>query len=126
MPWFERPSAMSSSTSRSRGELGKRVVAPVSREQRRDDDRVDRRASFRNPPDRADELLDVADAILEQVAGAVGRVGQQLHRQSDLDVLREHEHAHRGVIGADLQGGLHPLVVVCRRGRMSTMATSGE
>ena len=98
-----------------RGERGERVVAPVPGEQRRDDDRVDRRAAVRDAPHGADELLDVADAVLEQVAGALGRVGEQLHREAELDVLREHEHADRGVAGADLQRGAQALVVVGRR-----------
>ena len=68
-----------------------------------------------DPPDRADELLDVADAVLEQVPGAFGRVGEQLHRQTQLDVLREHENAHGGMARPDLEGGAHPLVVVSRR-----------
>ena len=54
-----------------------------------------RRAAVGHPADRADELGDVADPVLEQVADALGRVGEQLHRQAELDVLREHEHADR-------------------------------
>ena len=114
MPWFERPSAISSSTSLTRRELGERVVSAMPGQQCRDDDRIDRRPALRHALHCVDELRDVADPVLEQIAGAVGRVGEQLHCQAHLDVLGEHEHAHRRMAGADLQGGLHPLIVVRR------------
>ena len=40
----------------------------------------------------ATKSVDVADAVLEQVADSLGRVRQELHREPDLDVLRQHEH----------------------------------
>ena len=116
IPWFERPSAMSSSTSRSRGVSSVRTSSrPPLREQRRHDDRVDRGAALRDSLHGRDELFDVADPILEEVARTLGRVGEELHRQADLDVLREHEDSHLGVPRADRDRGLHALVAVGRR-----------
>ena len=59
--------------------------------------------------------VDVGDAVLEQVADARGVVGEQLARVGLLDVLREHEHADPGQLGADLLGGAQALVGVGRR-----------
>ena len=94
MPWFELPVAISSSTSRSRGvsaRAGRRSAAARAGSRRSSG----RSPSRRRPPgataatNSATSLI----AVLEQVADALGRVGEQLHRQAELDVLREHEHA---------------------------------
>ena len=49
--------------------------------QRRDDARIDRGTAAGHPPDAADELRDVADAVLEQVARALSGIGEQFHRE---------------------------------------------
>ena len=90
------PVAISSRTSRSRG-----VRAASGSSARRRDSRVDTIWDPpRNPPatrrTRGDELVDVADPVLEQVADAFGGVGEQPHRQAELDVLGEHQHARTG------------------------------
>ena len=51
-------------------ERGERVVASSLRDQPRHDERVERRAAVGDPPHRRDELLDVADPVLQQVADA--------------------------------------------------------
>ena len=92
--WFERPSAISSSTSRSRGVSSSSGSSrAAAADELRDDRRVERRAALGDAPHRGGELVDVGDAVLEQVADALGAVGEQLERVARLDVLREHEHA---------------------------------
>ena len=69
---------------------------------------------------------DVGDAVLEQVADALGAVGQQVERVALLDVLREHEHAGLRMLAADLfRGDAGPSSVLVGGMRMSTIATSG-
>jgi hypothetical protein len=113
-----RPSAISPSTSRSRG------VTPSSGsdrrrrpEQQRDDLRVERRAARRRRGRTGvDEPLDVADAVLEQVAEPAALVGEQLERAGGLvDVRGQDEHAVCGMALADLCGGAQALVGVRRR-----------
>ena len=70
---------------------------------------------------RGDELVDVADPVLEQVADALGGVGQQLHRQAELDVLREHEHADAGVLARISSAARRPSSVCVGGSRMSTI-----
>ncbi len=108
-----------------RRQRAERVVAALLREQGRDDDRIERRAAGADPPDRVGELVDVADPVLEQVADALGRVGQELHGQAELDVLGEHEHADVRVIRLISIAARMPSSVCVGGSRMSTIATSG-
>jgi EmrB/QacA subfamily drug resistance transporter len=62
-----------------------------------------------------DEVADIGDAILEQIADARGPRLEQLGAVALLDVLREHEHAKVGYAPADLDGRLEPLVAVAWR-----------
>ena len=92
---FERPSAMSASTSRSRGvsALERVVVALGGRAAAR---RASGRAPSRPSATRrsgVDELGEVDHAVLEQVADAPAGSREQRHRVARLDVLREDEHA---------------------------------
>ena len=113
---FERPSAIRPSTSRSRAVRRlERVLAPAAAEQQRDDLGVERRAAARHAPDSVGERVHVRHAILEQVAGALGGLREQLERVGLLDVLREHEHRRARVLGADPVGGAQALVGVGRR-----------
>src|SRR4029078_3076510 len=57
----------------------------------------------------------VRPAVLEQVAAALGPLGQELHRIRRLDVLGEYEHTAGGVLLADLLGGAKTLVGMRRR-----------
>ena len=94
-----------------RAQLGQRVLAPAAAEQARDDLGVERAAALPHAPHRVDEALEVGDAVLEQVADALGVRGEQLHRVALLDVLREDEHADAGVALA----GSRPPPAVPRR-----------
>ena len=114
--WFERPSAMYSRTSRSRGERApERVIAAMPADELADDGRIERRATLGDPPHRGGELVDVGDAVLEQVADALGALGQKIHRVTRLHVLGEDEHACRLVLLTDLLGRPQTLVCLCRR-----------
>ena len=62
-----------------------------------------------------DEALDLGDPVLQQVAGALRGLGEQLHREPDLDVLGEDEDADARVLLADLDRRPQPLVGVGRR-----------
>ena len=71
---FERPSAISPSTSRSRGVSDcSGILAAPAAEQQRDDLRIERRAAAGDAPHGVGERVHVGDAVLEQVAGALGR-----------------------------------------------------
>lgn len=96
-------------------ELINRIVCSLPREQRRDDDRVERRSAVADAPHGGREFPHVADAILEQVADAFRGVGEQLQREPQLDVLGKHQHAYRRVLSADLERCTQPFVVVRRR-----------
>ena len=65
--------------------------------------------------ERVDELGDVADAVLEQVADATGTVGEQLGRVAALDILAEHEDRRPGDPAAELDRRAQPLVTLGRR-----------
>jgi hypothetical protein len=86
-----------------RGELLQRIFVSASRKERGDDDRIDRRTAGGDAPHRRDELLDVADPIFQQISDALRGVGQQLHREPQFHVLRQHQHAHRWIRGPDLE-----------------------
>ena len=66
MPWFELPRHQLEHLALARGQLGERVVARCRDEERRDDDRVERRAAVGDPPDGGDELVHVADPSLSR------------------------------------------------------------
>src|SRR5215469_14653096 len=95
------------------GEGRERVTA--ARQQLRDDLGVQRAASRRHPVQGLEELGQVRDPVLEQVADAVRPVGQQLGGVAFLHVLREHQHAHLGPAAAYHQRGAQPLVGEGRR-----------
>jgi hypothetical protein len=116
IPWLELPVAISSSTSRSRGVS--RSSGSLGRCLERSVDTIF--GSIAEPPSATrrtapDEFLDVADPVLQQVSHPVRRVSEQLHREPELDVLRQHEHSDRGVAGADLERRAQALVLVRRR-----------
>ncbi len=98
-----------------RRELRQRVVAAAAAHQLRDDRRIERRAALGDAAHGGGELVDVRDAVLEQVAHALGRVLQQLERVGRLDVLREDEHADGRPLGADRLRRNQALVRVRRR-----------
>ena len=98
------------------GEAGKRPVAgALARHQRLHDLRVEHRATAAHLAQRPDQLVDVADPLLEQVAQAGHAVDQQLEGVVLLDVLRQHHHPDPGMLRADALGRLDAFVGV-RRG----------
>jgi hypothetical protein len=72
-----------------------------------------------HPAKSFDELLDVADPVLEQVPDtpgtATGRCAEQIGRIAGLDVLREHQHPGLGVVAADGDRRAQALVGVAGR-----------
>ena len=115
MPAFVRPSAISASTSRSRGESSSSALTgPRRADQRRDDLRVERRAAVGDAPGGVEEVVDVEHAVLEQVAeAAAGR--HELDDVAGLDVLGEHEHAGAGCERRIFGRRARALVVVVGR-----------
>ena len=96
-------------------ELVDRVSLAPSPEKPRDDRRIDDGLPLAQPPQRVDERGRIVDAVLEQVAGPLGVILEQPHREARLDVLREHEHADRRVELTDALRRDDPLVGVRRR-----------
>src|SRR3954451_2910186 len=66
-------------------------------------------------PHGVGELVGVRDAVLEQVADALGGLGQQVHRVGRLEVLGEDEDGGARVSRADLARGAQALVGVVGR-----------
>ena len=116
MPWFDSPSAISASTSRSRGvsaSSGSRA-APAP-EHPRDDLGVERRPALRDRAHGLDEVAEVGDAVLEQVADAARVVADELGHEALDQVLGEHEHADVRLPAPDLDRRPQPVVGEVRR-----------
>jgi hypothetical protein len=88
------------------------VAGSLAGHQRLDHLGVEHRAAAADLAHRADQLGDVADALLEQIAQTGHAVDEQLERVVLLDVLRQHHHPHVRVLGADPLGGLDALIGV--------------
>ena len=117
MAALDRPSAMRSSTSRSRGREPLERVAPPAAGAgagRRPRGRA-RCRPWPTRSHRVDELADVGDAVLQQVADAAAVAGEQLGGVALLDVLGEHEHGRLGVRARSCDRGADALVGVGRR-----------
>ena len=84
-------------------------------DERLDDLRVEHAAALRHLGERAHELLDVGDALLQQVAEAGRAVLQQVVGVLLLRELREHDHADVRVGRPDPLRGADALVGVARR-----------
>ena len=67
-----------------------RVVRLPFREEEGYDLRVERSSPFCNTPDGLDEVGDVEDAVLEEIANAAAGVREQLGCVGELDVLLAH------------------------------------
>ena len=76
-------------------------------------------------PDGGGEVVDLGDPVLQQVADAVGALGQQLHRVLRLGVLRQHDHADARVRLRMRSAARTPSSVCVGGMRMSTTTTSG-
>ena len=99
---------------RQRRERARRPRAAAAHE-RVDDLRIDDRTACAHLAQGVHEVLEVADAVLQQVAEPGRAVGEQRERVALVGVLREHDDARVGVRGADRAGGLDALHVVARR-----------
>ena len=86
-----------------RREVVERVHPAAAAEHPRDDLRVQRRSSLRDLAHGGDEVVEVGDAVLEQVADAARVLADELGRVALDEVLGEHEHADLGVVAADLE-----------------------
>ena len=117
MPAFERPSAISSSTSRSRGVSVVDGARAAAAEQLRDDLGVERGAALAHAAHRVDEVGDVHHAVLEQVAdpARLTRAGEQLGGVGVLDVLRDDEDRRLRRRLPQLERGAQALVAEGRR-----------
>jgi hypothetical protein len=77
---------------------------------------VDDGAALGHPAHGVDELLDVADAFLEEIADAGAFAGvEQILDVAALDVLAEHQDGQTGVVAAQFDGGAQSLVGEARR-----------
>ena len=126
MAWLERPSAIRASTSRSRAlSTSSGLGAALARDQQPHDRRVECRAALRNAPHGLGEVVDVGDAVLEQVADALGALGQELHRVLGSACCESTTTPTAGVRLADGGAARTPSSVCVGGMRMSTTATSG-
>ena len=98
-----------------RGELGELGLLAWAAEHPADDFGVEHGAAAGHTPERAGELVEVGDPVLEQVPDAACVVADQLERVGRLDVLAEQEHADVGVRLPDRHGRAQAVVGV--RGR---------
>ena len=113
---LDRPSAISASTSRSRGVSGaERVLRPGAGRAAGPPPPGRARAAVGDPVQRLQEVGDVGHPVLEQVADRARPVGQQVVGVRDLDVLRQHQHRRARAGGADRDRGPQALVGVRRR-----------
>ena len=84
------------------GQLVEWIVAPSPADQLRDHAGIERGAAPGDPLDRRDEVGQVVDPVLEQVADPFRALLQELERVALLDVLGENEHGGLRVLVADL------------------------
>ena len=101
-------------------------MRPASADQLPDDVRVDRGPAARDAADRLEEIVDLEDAVLEQVAEAFGTLGEQMQRTARFHDLREQQHADVGILGANVSAAWAPSSVWVGGIRTSRTATSGS
>jgi membrane-associated phospholipid phosphatase len=80
-----------------------RVVHAAGRDKFLDEDRIHDRGAADDPLQRLDEVVDVGNAALQQVAAAL-TAGEQVHRVLDLDVRRQDQDGDHGELGTDHPG----------------------
>lgn len=79
-----------------RGQRAQWVVPALSGEQLGDDLRIEDRPATGDPVQGVQELLDLGDPVLEQIADGAGTVREQIGRVGHLHVLAEHQHGRAG------------------------------
>ena len=112
---LERPSAISPSTSRSRGVSSSSGSAARPPSELGDDLGVQRRAARGHAAHGVDELARVADALLEQVAHAAVAVGEQLGGIARARRTGRARARSAGQAAPRLERSAHPLVGERRR-----------
>ena len=90
-------------------------AACAAREELGDHLRVERGAAGGDAAHGADEVVDVHDPVLEQVAEPTAAVGEELGRVRVLDVLRDDEDRSLGCSAAQLESGAQALVAEAGR-----------
>src|SRR4051794_3224388 len=98
-----------------RCQLREWIVSGPAPDHARHNFRVEGRPAGRDAANRIDEAAHVSNAVLQQVADAVGAVGEQLHRVVVLGVLREDEHTGVRQLCTDHLRRLETVVLVPRR-----------
>ena len=98
-----------------RRERVERVLAAPAPEHPRDDVGVERGAALGHPAHRVGERGEVGDAVLEEVADALGAVADQVERVALVGVLGEHEDADVRLARADLDRRAQAVVGVVGR-----------
>ena len=112
---LERPSAISASTSSSRAERTSSGPPAFRDEQLRHDLGVERRPARPDAPHGGDEVVDVHDPVLQEVADPAAPVGEELGGVGLLDVLRHDQDPRLGRAVAQRERGPHTLVAERRR-----------
>ena len=107
-------------------QVGQPVLTAPAADELRDDARVEGAAPAGDAAGGVGQLVTRRDAVLEQVADALRRLGQQVHRVVGLDVVREHQHPGPWVLPPDAPRRLQPSSLWVGGMRMSTMARSGS
>ena len=97
------------------GEALRRRVAGVAGEQLADDLGVQGGAAGGDAVDGGEELVQVGDAVLEQLADAAAAVGEEVGGVGAFDVLRHDEDLRGRVGGAQSQGGAEAFVAEAGR-----------
>jgi signal transduction histidine kinase len=97
------------------GQVTKRVVVAVAPQHPPDDRGIQRGTPGRDPLDRADERIDVPDALLEQVAHAFGVVTDEVQGVGLLVELRKNQDAEGWLAAAQLHRRDQAVVVTVRR-----------
>ena len=139
--WFDRPSAMSSSTSLASAERGQPVFGLLSAEQVSDDVGVEDGAARGDTLDGVDEHGDVDDPVFEQVSEARRTVACELGGVATLEGLGQQQDAqiwstllepHRGLASLVGEGRRHSYVhqrhvrLVLRDGPLQLFGVSDE
>ena len=97
------------------GEPQQRPVIGSTGEQRLDHQRVEDGTATSHLSQCADQLVQIADSLLEQVAPPGHAIAQQVEGVVLLDVLREDDDTDLGMLGVDPSCRLDALVRVRRR-----------
>ena len=106
---------MSPRTSRSRSESWPARRRPRPAYQALDDLRIHHAAAVGDPAHSVQQCLDLADAVLDQIAAPCLLALDEAKGVGELQILREHEDADLGVLATDVLGGDEPLVRAGRR-----------